>query len=590
MCEYIRSLLRIRFRCLLLCGFSFAISSYSYGIFAGALLTDNELADVSAGAPGPVPDPTGDRPGVTDDLSIVGEPALGLSGTLLSVDDDVGDNITAAIHENLIVEAGSDAIIERTIQVRLSHFSQAGLEVINLSNTSLSNVANGLNINTDSASLLTYQNNQIVQNEFQQASYEINSDLVLINHEFLRNEINLSFITLETDEIHNDLANRNISRSSVVDVTVDKYLPTLEFIIGDIEKSQVNQINIIPERELRFFSFEPLELPRLWDLSAEYSGLNVRPNFEVNGLEQRGNDLFLDVKLGLPEIDMGTVSAKGCLIICTETDPVYTSFSVDLGSIDKLNIIDGLTLEGMNPLTDLDMSINYGIAYAGQGRFSASDAGIGIKGELTTNLSGNLDFNINLPDNWWIDEFFGADTLSVHREFDYDVVIPFTVLDFKGSGVSDNDDFKVDGFSVEFNGSICLKLFGDDTSCGFLESEYEETFYTDNSTSIEQTKDYFSSTSISESNNYTEVHGGVLTGAEAELIIMTDSDLQLNSDSDVNIKDGAQQKLKAVNVVNSAAAISANSLNMDVARRVQLNPSVSSGVLLNQRNYFNQRL
>ncbi|MCW9005632.1 MAG: hypothetical protein OQK70_10235 [Gammaproteobacteria bacterium] len=574
MCEYIRNLLRIRFRCLLLCGFSFAISSYSYGIFAGALLTDNELADVSAGAPGPVPDPTGDRPGVADDLSIVGEPALGLSGALQAVDDEARDNISAAIDENLIVEAGSHATIERTNQVRLSHSSQAGLEVVNLSNTSRSSVANGLNINTDSASLLTHQNNQIEQNEFQQASHGTNSNIERVSTSTIRHEIASNFSNQVINEVYNDIYYRSVTSSAITDVAIEPFSPEVFFDLLEIGTIIPEfSLNIIPSVSFDGTYTDPFDGE--WGLKGSYSGLTLTgPTLAVNGLRPEGDDLYLEVEFNLPRLEMGTITVEGCLSECED-------LSLNLGGIGGGSVIENneIRLEGMNPLKDLELNLNTGLVTAGRGQFSASDSSVGISGELEVNLGAFFEFSLDLSDYWWVDDLFGQNKWSHRAELDYEIDIPFTIL-----------EHQVDGFDMNFDGSMCLKLFGSNTSCGHLESSYQESFYADNSASFNQTDSFAASNTINESNSYAAVHGGILTGAEAELIIMTDSDLQLNSDSDVNIKDGAQQELKAVNVVNSASAVSANSLNMDIARRVQVSPLVSSGVLLNQRNYFNQRL
>ena len=540
---------------------------------AADLLSDNELAVVSAGAPAPVPDPTGDRPGVTDDLNVVGDVVLEQWGSQQRNDQPRDDSATA-IHENMIVEAGSHAKIKRNNQVHLSHTSQANLATLNLTNSSRSNVANLLNLNTNSDSLQTHQSNRVDQNEFQQASYGTNSAMRLVSAAATRNEIVTSLSSQVINEIYNDIYYRQVTSSTIVDVAVDPFSPEVFFDLLDIGTIIPEwSLHIIPSGSIGDIYTDPVGGE--WGLKGSYSGLTITgPTLAINGLRPQGDDLILEVEFNLPSLNMGTIKMEGCLSECAD-------WSLPLGTIGGGGIIpnDEIVLAGMNPLRDLELNLNTGLATAGRGHFSASDSVVGIYGELEVNLSAYFEFALDLRDYWWVDDLLGENYWSHREDLVYDINIPFTIL-----------DHQVDGFSVDFDGSVCLKLFGDTASCGYLESDYQESFYADNSTDFNQSDSFTSSTSINESSSYTEVHGGVLTGAEAELIVMTDSGLQLNSDSDIEIKDSAQKDLQAVNVVNSAAAISANSLNMSINRRAPISSSAASGILLNQRNHFNQRL
>ena len=540
---------------------------------AADLLSDNELAVVSAGAPAPVPDPTGDRPGVTDDLNVVGDVVLEQWGSQQRNDQPRDDSATA-IHENMIVEAGSHAKIKRNNQVRLSHTSQANLATLNLTNSSRSNVANVLNLNTNPDSLQTHQSNRVDQNEFQQASYGANNAMRLVSAATTHNGIVTSLSSQVINEIYNDIYYRQVTSSTIVDVAVDPFSPEVFFDLLDIGVIIPEwSLNIIPSGSIGDIYTDPLGGE--WGLEGSYSGLTLTgPTLAVNGLRPQGDDLILEVEFNLPSLEMGIIKMEGCLSACED-------LSINLGSIGGGSVIpnDEIVLAGMNPLRDLELNINTGLATAGRGHFSASDSGVGIYGELEVNLGAYFEFALDLSDYWWVDDLLGENSWSYRAELDYGINIPFTIL-----------DHQVDGFSVDFDGSVCLKLFGNSASCGYLESDFQESFYADNSASFNQEDSFTSSSSINESNSYTEVHGGILTGAEAELIVMTDSGLQLSSDSDIEIKDSAQKDLQAVNVVNSAAAISANSLNMSINRHAPISSSAASGILLNQRNHFNQRL
>ena len=573
MCKFIDNLLFIRFRSLLLSVSFFVFTSYSFVVYAGGLLSDDQLAIISAGAAGPAPDPTGDRPGVADDLNVVGEVVLEQWGSLQR-NDEPRDNSSSAIHENIIVEAGSSVSIRRNNQIRLSHTSQSNLDALNVSNTSRGNVANVINLNANPDSVQVRQNNWFEQNEFQQASHGTNSNITLVSTTTSRNEIATNLSNQHINEIYNDIYYHQITSSSTVDVAIDPFSPEIVFDLLDIG-------TIIPEWSLNiipYLSFDGTYTDPVggeWGLNGSYSGLTLTgPTLAVNGLRPEGDDLILEVEFNLPRLNMGIITVEGCLSSCED-------LSLNLGSIGGGSIIDDneIRLAGMNPLRDLELNINTGLVTAGRGHFSASDSSLGIDGELEVNLGAYFEFALDLSDYWWVDDLFGENKWSHRAELDYGINVPFTIL-----------EHQVDGFNVNFDGSVCLKLFGTNTSCGYLESSYQESSYADDSASFSQTGSFVSSNSINESNSYAEVHGGVLTGAQAELIVMTESDLMLNSDSDVNVGDGAQKNLQAVNVVNSAAAIAANSLNIDMGRRSMTSSPVVSGMLLNQRNYFKQRL
>lgn len=578
MCKSILVLLPVYLRYLSLCGSFLIIVSFPFVGYAGDLLSDDELAIISAGAPGPRPDPTGDQPGVADDLTVVGDPVVENWGAVDYQGNVARDINASAIHENIIIEAGSSASIKRSHQINLSYASQFNITALNLSNTVQSNVINGVNLNSNNQTAQTLQNNWFEQNDFQQVRHAINDDFVLIRNVSLRDERITNVINLDTSEIHNDVMSRNVVSYSHVEATIEPFKPEVLFDIGNIQASTPARLNLIAPVH-RSFSAADSD-GSSWSLYGSYSGLSLTPVFRVNGLEPRGEDLFLDIELGIPGVDMGTISAGGCISSCGK-DSTVEFFSVDLGGIERTNIIDGITFREMNPLNGLELNINSGIAYSGQGRFSASDASVGISGEVTAHIGANLDFYLDLSDNWWVDNLFSNNGVwDVHKELDYEVSIPFTIL-----------EYQVDPFDVVVNGSVCMDL-GSLFECGNEVQEYKSQviLYMDNSSFYSQTEEIISSNAISESNSYEEMHGGILTGAQAELIIMTASDLELATDSGVNINDNAQQNMEAVNVVNSASAISANSLNMDVTRQGLGNMSRASRGLLNQQNYFNQRL
>lgn len=554
-----------------LCASLFLLTASVVDVHAAGLLSDIELAVVSAGAASPVPDPAGDRPDVTDDLNVVADPVSAEWGAPYHPEENISPENAIAIHENSIVDAASHAIIKRHNQTSLSANAQSNLATLNVTNSSRSNAVNAINLHVNTGNVPMTQTNLVEQGEFQQAHYGANTPVLIVHSSFVRDVHSSSYNNATTTEIRNAFSSHHVNSLSIASVAVDPFRPEVLFDIGNIGTIiPAWTLQIIPSLSFDGTYTDPLDGE--WGLKGSYTGLSLTsPSLAVNGLYPQGDDLFLDIDFNLPALNMGTIVVEGCVSECSD-------LSIHLGSIGGDSIIDGITLEGMNPLKDLELNVNTGIATAGSGSFTAGDSNVGLSGELTTHIGAYFDFTLDLSDYWFVDDLFGQNKWSHREDLDYELTIPFSIV-----------DFDVDGFTLNFDGSICVALFGNQ-NCGQSHYEYQEATFTDNSVISHQTSQQATSNVINESNSFAEVHGGVLTGAEAELIVMTDSDLLLVSDSDVNINDNAQTNMQAANVVNSAATVSANSLNMELSRRGAMNPAAVSGALLNQRNYFNQRL
>lgn len=576
----------IKPRYLVQCVIALTLTSYSASAFSGNLLTDQQLANISAGSAGVTPDPGGNSPNSNgqiaandialagDTNSSAGQPAPEQWESLNRHDDISQNNYTNTNNDNHIVEAGSRASVVHVNRITLKHASQSNLSAINISNSSQSSIVNTVNLNSNNDSTQVHQLNQVEQSEFQQASHGNNSLTTTLLEAHIKSE-KISFLSSESfSDYRANYSRRNVNSNNNVDVGVEPFSPDLFMHLGEIG-------TIIPEWSLDIIpsvNFDAIyegPLGDEWGLAGSYSGLTLTgPTLAVNGLRPSGDDLILEVEFNLPELDMGKITVEGCVATCSD-------LSLNLGSIGGGSIIDGneIVLAGMNPIKDMQLNLNSGVAVAGLGNFSASDSSIGIGGELATHFGAYFDFTLDLSDVWWVDDLFGVNKWSHRENLDYEINIPFTIL-----------DHDIDGFTANFEGSVCLKLFGNNASCGILEYEYEESLYTDNSREFSQTNEYSSSSIIDESKNRELVHGAILKEAEAELIVMVNSNLEISTDSDVVIYDNAQQSSQAINVVNSAATISANSLNIDMSRHSSINASAYSGVLLNQRNYFKQKL
>jgi hypothetical protein len=216
---------------------------------------------------------------------------------------------------------------------------------------------------------------------------------------------------------------------------------------------------------------------------------------------------------------------------------------------------------------DLDFqNINTGFVFAGQGR-------VQMKEEASIKINGQVTVEVNIP-------FTNIEL--------FDIKIPFKVIDISIAPFEFND---INGVikAVLFDGGSGINNGGmfDDDEMSYSSSDY---FFRDNSLIQHSFVEDIYKNSFSESFENNVFIGGQIGDSKADIVSMSDSKLNVNSSSDVSIHNSAQQNVNAMNVVNSAATISANSLNINVMNSRTIKPSTQSSLLMNQNNRFKQRL
>ena len=95
---------------------------------------------------------------------------------------------------------------------------------------------------------------------------------------------------------------------------------------------------------------------------------------------------------------------------------------------------------------------------------------------------------------------------------------------------------------------------------------------------------------FNESYEHTVFTGGHMSGAEAELLALSEGTLSVDNNSTVSLASGAQQNMRVFNGVNAVSSIAANSLNISRTSSLSARPSGVPQLSLKQQNRFNQEM
>jgi hypothetical protein len=83
--------------------------------------------------------------------------------------------------------------------------------------------------------------------------------------------------------------------------------------------------------------------------------------------------------------------------------------------------------------------------------------------------------------------------------------------------------------------------------------------------------------------------GGQMTGAEAELLALSEGTLTVGNNSNVSLADGAQRNMRVFNGVNAVSSIAANALNVSRLPVFITGPSAVLRISMQQHNRFDQQ-
>lgn len=311
--------------------------------------------------------------------------------------------------------------------------------------------------------------------------------------------------------------------------------------------------------------------------SFEYSGVTLDSlGFTVESFETQNNDLVLGTQLTLPSVNLGTLKATGCIGLCLEG-------IVDFGSMGGQDFSRNVIIPNMGPRFD-ELNLSSGFAVIGSGNLRSDGPSLHISGEAAVKVTPYAKATLDLSKvkvgkidvGSIVKSILGENKWATSKSFDLiNLQVPFALIDWKG-----------EPYDSRFNGSI---FYGDNANGDTNHSATDNLDQNDNSLQTSIKVDVAES-SFSESYEHRVFTGGQMTGAEAELLALSDGTLSVSNNNNVRLNEGAQQNMRVLNGVNASSSVAANALNMSRLPAFRAGPATGSRTIMTQQNRFNQQM
>ena len=264
-----------------------------------------------------------------------------------------------------------------------------------------------------------------------------------------------------------------------------------------------------------------------------------------------GSDLILSTNLTAPKIDFGKLFLDTALI----------DIDIDFGSIGGGTATNELALPGLGVHID-ELNLGSGFSLSGDGSHTLIEpGGLTVDGEVTLGLSAYAKLVIDLSET--ILDI--AKVTIVDESFSATVPIPFVLI---------NENFENESFNPlagESGGSSeIITEQGNDAIEIYNMVDIAESF-------------------LDESYKHTVLIGGQMTGAEAELLALSEGSISLDNNSNVQLSDNTQRNMQVFNSVNTVSSVAANALNISRSPSITTGTSAVPRISMQQHNRFIQQ-
>jgi len=522
-----------------------------------------------------------------------------------------------------VVAAGAIANVKVSASVNLEGDVQSGTDALNLINAAASDSVQLLNVAIiDDENTKLDQTNSLEQNaQFVGSLAHLYSDGPTVYHQFERIYSSVSGQAETAGFIQIDTSNVTVTTTSNFDVAITKYDPTKDFTIplnfspasALWDGNGSGRVLQIPDMSIGgTFSID------LFGIGLEETGLEASlrdatislPALDLGVLHFINEDIFLEnAAIHLPGIDFGMASVRACwdgdCLVGNTSLPAIPSARI---GFDKI-LIPGV----QNPFGDTeiwDVNLATGIIAMGSGRGTLTGPGASV--------TVTLELNFN-------DLLTGYDVASPLSSSPLGTIvsaIPGPVGDIAGDIIGVIEDFPILGdavnavFSIvpinqigsayallptltfeetyEFIAPQTLEFdISDLADCSLVlfggcertqTAKWTVTDTSEDGTFTDLTDRYDTSQmSYHETETTLTFMPGNLEGAQADMIVMTDSSLIHEKDNSTRLSDGAQRNVNTLNAINASRALIGNASNM-ATQRSQINYSS----VQNQSNRFVQ--
>lgn len=265
-----------------------------------------------------------------------------------------------------------------------------------------------------------------------------------------------------------------------------------------------------------------------------------------------GSDLILSTNLTAPKIDFGKLFLDTALI----------DIDINFGSIGGGTLTNELALPGLGVHID-ELNFGSGFSLSGDGSHTLIEpGGLTFDGEVTLGLNAYAKLVIDLSKT----VLDIAKETIVDESFSATVPISFVLL---------NENFNDESFNP---------LPGESNGSPEIITEHSNDFIKDINT-VDIAESF-----LDESYEHTVLIGGQMTGAEAELLALSEGSISLDNSSNVQLSDNTQRNMQVFNSVNTVSSVAANALN------ISRSPSITRGtsaamprISMQQHNSFTQQ-
>lgn len=296
-------------------------------------------------------------------------------------------------------------------------------------------------------------------------------------------------------------------------------------------------------------------------------------NIAAGGINN--NDLLLGSSVILPELDLGILDLEACISACADA-------KLNLGSLGGNSVPFTINVPGFGPQVD-ELNLGFGFALSGTAPVLQVEPGsLTITGDAAIKITPfarlTLDFSqleilgLNVGTLVKGLELFkdenGEPTDKVVRELELSLLdkqIEFLLLD---------REFGSDQF---------------ETMPGDPITNTNEVVTQDNDTvEIYRVNDVAES-AVNQSYQHSILIGGQMTGAEAELLAMSESNLSVDYNNSISMAGHAQQGMRIFNSVNAVSSVAANAMNISRLPVLSGESPAMARISMLQHNYFSQQ-
>jgi hypothetical protein len=475
---------------------------------------------------------------------------------------DSASSETESARPTIVVAGGADIDLDLRRAIELHDNAERNLTALNVVNAAQSDTVNAINLLHGGEAFLARQLNAIEQTELHVGSASrierFDANRITTSEQHSRYDSQSSTFA-RTEQVLRTRTSRSVV--DTYNAQVPGYFPlqNLSLTIGT---------PALPSVTVPRFGFDLTYTDDVGGVYGIRGGLGPfyfdPPQIVLGTVSLSGDDVVLRggfVKL--PSLDLGSANIDFCFIECGGID-------VDLPTINGPRIDFGgeLRIPGANPFKDVRVNAGGGVSVAGAGHISVDLGHVRVGAE----------FSLDIPD---LTTSFSFDVLGYTVNtgtFGVEIPAVTATVDLIDADIGV-------AYDATFNGVLCISIVT--TTCqASTHRETNESVHIDVTRTSATASNSASGGDTSHGNESITI-GARMTGAEADLIAMSEGNANIDTTSLVQLDSQAQRGMSVVNAVNATGAMVGNAMNTATQRSAVQSSGQLSGSI-GQSNVFTQ--